>query len=121
MMRAMLLPVAVLALSACTPMQWMRDGAVPATDALEQDASTCRQQAWREAQYRAWSYRPLGPIMMRNGSGRSFVGWPYGPYSYPFGNPFFDEARLTDFCMRAKGYELVPVEKKDDPAQKPPA
>jgi hypothetical protein len=31
-----------------------------------------------------------------------------------------EETRLADFCMRAKGYELVPVEKKD-PAQKPPA
>ena len=118
-MRTLLLPVAVLALTACTPMQWMRDGAVPAPEALEQDASTCRQHAWREAQYRAWAYRPFGPFTMRDASGRRFIGWPYGPY--PFGgDPFFEEARLTDFCMRAKGYELVPVE-KGDPAKKPPA
>ena len=107
------LALAALALSGCTPMQWVREGAVPAAELLEQDSSACRQQAWREAQYRAWSYRPFGPIIMRDGSGRSFVGWPYGPYGYPFGDPFLEEARLEDFCMRAKGYALVPVEKKD--------
>jgi len=108
--RPLLLPLAVLVLCACTPMQWVRDGAVPATEALEQDVSACRQHAWREAQYRAWAYRPIGPITMRDGGGRRFIGWPYGPYPYSFGDPFFEEARLTDFCMRAKGYELEPVE-----------
>jgi hypothetical protein len=91
-------------------MQWVRDGAVPAADALEQDAASCRQEAWREAQYRAWAYRPLGPITLHDAGGRRFIGWPYGPYPYPFGDAFFEEARLADFCMRAKGYELVPVE-----------
>jgi len=77
------------------------------------------RQAWREAQYRAFYYRPYGPFAGRGSFGRPFLGWPYGPSSYPFGDPFLEETRLADFCMRAKGYELVPVEK--DPAQKPPA
>jgi hypothetical protein len=111
-MRLVLLALIVLAFAGCTPMQWVREGVVPAPAALEEDATNCRQQAWREAQYRAWSYRPIGPIAIRDASGgRRFVGWPYGPYAYPFGDPFFEEARLTDFCMRAKGYELVPLDK----------
>ena len=108
-----------LALTACTPLQWVKDGAPPAAEALEQDSTTCRQQAWREAQYRSFAYRPIGPFYARGPAapfGRGFFGWPYGPYSYPIGDPFFDEARLADFCRRAKGYELVPVEKAKPPA-----
>jgi hypothetical protein len=112
---------AVVLLAGCTPMQWVRDGTSPEPEAFEKDSTFCRQQAWREAQYRAWAYRPVAPIVTRDPFGRRFVGWPYSPYAYPFGDPFFDEARLTDFCMRAKGYELVPVEKAEPAAQKPPA
>jgi len=110
MMRPARLAAAAVALSACTPMQWVRDGAVPAPEALAQDSAACHQQAWREAQYRAFAYSTIGPITIREGFGRRFIGWPYGPYAYPFGDPFFEEGRLADFCMRAKGYELVPVE-----------
>jgi len=101
-------------------MQWMREGEAPAPDALEKDSSECRLQAWREAQYRSWAYAPVGPIAMRDPFGRRFIGWPYRPYAYPFGDPFFEEARMMDFCMRAKGYELVPAQKKGESAQKPP-
>jgi hypothetical protein len=116
-MRSSLLAISSAALCACTPMQWMRDGALPEPAAIAQDATTCRQQAWQEAQYRAWAYRPIAPIVSRDPFGRHFVAWPYGSYGSPFGDPFFEEARLTDFCMRAKGYELVPVEKKAETIQ----
>ena len=117
-----LLLVALLALAGCTPMQWVRDGAAPAPEVVEKDAASCRQQAWREAQYRGWAYQPYwwGPSLARRGSfGRSFAPWPYpyGPYPYAWGDPAFEETRLADFCMRAKGYELLPVPK---PAQKAP-
>jgi len=116
-MRPALLSLALLTLTACTPMQWVREGVVPPTEQLEQDSTACRQQAWREAQYRAFAYRPYGPIMSRGPFGRSYVGWPYSAYPYPFGNDvFFDEMRLADFCMRVKGYELVPVPHKPAPA-----
>jgi hypothetical protein len=45
----------------------------------------------------------------RDASGRRFFG-PYGPYADPFGDPFLEEGRLTQFCMRSKGYELLPLE-----------
>ena len=104
---------ALLFLAGCTPLQWVREGAMPDPGVLEKDASTCRQEAWREAQYRSWAYtRPYAPFVRRDPFGRGFVAWPYGPWPYPFSDPFFEEQRLADFCMRAKGYELVPVEKK---------
>lgn len=112
------LALVVASLSACTPMQWMREGVAPDPSVLEKDAVTCRQDAWREAQFRSWAYRSSSPMVLRDGGVRRFVVWPYG-YG-PYADPFFEEARLTEFCMRAKGYELVPVE-KNDPAQKPPA
>jgi hypothetical protein len=111
-----LLPFAflpLLLLAGCTPMQWVRDGAVPAAELLEKDNASCRQQAWRESQYRAWAYRPITPYIARDASGRRFFASPHAFHPYPMygGDPFFDEARLADFCMRAKGYELVPLEK----------
>lgn len=115
LLRFPLLPL--LFLAGCTPMQWVREGAVPATEVLEQDSASCRQQAWREAQFRSWAYRPITPYVSRDAFGRRFVAWPSSLYPYPFGDPFFEEVRLADFCMRAKGYELVPVEK---PAAKAP-
>jgi hypothetical protein len=103
---------AVVLVAGCTPLQWVRDGEVPDPEALRTDTAFCRQEAWREAQWRAFAYRPVGPIMARDPFGRRFVSpWPYAPFPFPAGDPFFDEARLADFCMRAKGYELVPVPK----------
>jgi hypothetical protein len=87
-MRLVPFALAACVLGACTPMQWVRDGQVPAPEALQQDTVSCRQQAFRESQSHWWGY----------------------PYMYPYGDPVFEEARLAEFCMRAKGYELVPVE-----------
>ena len=42
-------------------------------------------------------------------SGR-FVIAPGAPYYDPFYDPFLEEARLTQFCMRNKGYQLKPLE-----------
>jgi hypothetical protein len=112
-MRRLLIALATV-LAGCTPMQWTRDGAVPPAEALEKDSASCRQQAWREAQYRSWAYRSYWgpPLMRRDPFGRAFTAWPYGPSPYPFyADPAFEETRLADFCMRAKGYELVPVER----------
>jgi hypothetical protein len=116
-MRPVLFALVALAFGGCTPLQWVRDGAVPEPEVVEKDASTCRQQAWQEAQYRSWAYyRPYAPIVGRDPLGRRVVTWPYGPWPYPFADPFFEEARLADFCMRAKGYQLVPIEAPKKPS-----
>jgi hypothetical protein len=107
-MRAALL-VLVLFLSGCTPMEWLRQAAGP--EELRQDLARCRQDAWREAQWRSFLYRPFGSTTMIDRFGRRFVV-PYSPFGDPFGDTFIEESRLTDFCMRAKGYSLVPIEQE---------
>ena len=107
---AALLALAVLAAAGCTPMQWVKPDA--SAGQLEQDSVQCQQDAWREARLRGWYYPPMVPYAARDRLGGPFVAWPYGPYGDPFGDPFLEEGRLAQFCMRNKGYELVPAEPK---------
>ena len=75
-------------LAACTPMQWVKPGATP--EEMSRDATQCQDEAFLEANTHLWPYyRGRRLSSLRN-------------------DPFFDEARLTNFCMRIKGYELVP-------------
>lgn len=106
------LVLAVLA-AGCTPMQWVRqDGGGPAL--LQHDLAQCRQEAWREAQWRSFLYRPFGATTLVDRFGRRFVV-PYAPFGDPFGDTFMEESRLAHFCMRSKGYDLVPVEPAKNP------
>jgi hypothetical protein len=108
-----LIAVAVAAAAGCTPMQWVKEDATP--QQLQDDSIQCQQDAWREARSRAWYYRPLGgPIITRD---NRFIGWPYGSGD-PFWDPYLEESRLTQFCMRSKGYALEPVEKSKEPVEK---
>jgi hypothetical protein len=106
---ALLLPPALAVLAGCTPLQWVRADATP--EQLAQDSMHCQQEAWREARLRAWHFRPLGPVPFRDSTGRHFLGWSYDPWADPFGDPYMEEGRLAQFCMRSKGYELQPIEK----------
>jgi hypothetical protein len=107
--RALLAGAAALGVSlvsaGCTPMEWVRPDATP--EQREQDERFCEQEAWREARWRSWYYQPFPMAPFRDASGRRFFP---GPYSDPFNDPFLEEGRLAQFCMRSKGYELVPVE-----------
>ena len=95
--------LAALMVSGCAPLQWVKADAAP--QQIEQDLTQCRQEAWREARWHGFLSRPLGPTL----SGRPFLGWRGSMFGDPFGDEFMEESRLTDFCMRAKGYELTPV------------
>lgn len=99
-----------MAVAACAPMDWTKSDAAP--DQVEADLRSCRQQAWREASWLSFEYyRGYGPFFY-DPFGRPYYGWPYyTPFADPFGDRFLQESRLTDFCMRAKGYELAPVKK----------
>jgi hypothetical protein len=99
----------ILLLAACTPMQWVKADATP--EQLNEDSIRCQQDAWREARLRTWYYRPMGPSVVQDATGRRIVVSPMGAYD-PFGDPFMEESRLAHSCMRAKGYELVPVPKQ---------
>lgn len=99
-----------LLLAACTPLQWVKADANP--EQFDKDMHDCQQEAWREASIHSWNYFPLGPTMFRDSLGRRFLAWPTGPFSDPFGERFMEESRLAHFCMRSKGWQLVPAEKK---------
>jgi hypothetical protein len=96
-------------------MEWVKPDASP--EEANQDAMICQQEAWREARLRSWYYRPIGPMVARDAAGRPFVSWPAGAFGGPFDDPFMEEGRLAQFCMRAKGYELVPSDKVQRPPQ----
>jgi hypothetical protein len=100
-------------LGACTPMQWVKEDATQAQ--LETDAAHCQQEAWREASFRGWAFRPSTPVMVRDASGRPFMVWQHSPFADPFGDRFMEESRLANFCMRAKGYRLEEVPKAEGP------
>jgi hypothetical protein len=100
-------------------MQWVKSDATP--QRFSQDSIECQQEAWREARLRAWHYSALGPYPSRDRFGRPAFAWPYSPWGDPCGDTFLEEGRLASFCMRSKGYELVPVEKPAAPQKEAPA
>jgi hypothetical protein len=89
-----LIPLLLLATAACTPMQWARKDTTP--EQFGQDLGYCREEAWREAQWHSSLF--LNRYVV-----------PYSAFGSPFGDAYIEESRLTAFCMRAKGYELVPL------------
>ncbi len=91
-------------LGACTPMRWDHPAFGP--EQAAQETSDCRQQAWIESQrnsfmYDGWRY----PRYARGPDGRIRAY----PAPYMMNDRYFDEMRLADFCMRNKGFKLVPV------------
>jgi hypothetical protein len=103
-MRKVLPLLALLILTGCgTPMRWEKPGIVGEAQAADQ--ADCRSAA----RYEAMRMFPYGLGMTS-----------YGPYSSATSRAlwlqrtdserFFAENRLAAFCMRNKGYELVPIE-----------
>jgi hypothetical protein len=109
LLRALVLLGAAFA-AGCTPMRWVKPDVT--AQQLNQDAAQCHQQAWHEARWRSFLYRPIGPTLYHDRYGRRFAGWPYSPFGDPFGDEFMEQSRLAHFCMRAKGYELAPAERE---------
>jgi hypothetical protein len=96
-----------LAAAACTPMQWVKEDSDPQQAAA--DSRECQMQAWQEARWRAFMYQGMyGPVYYRDALGRPFVAW-QRPFYDPFADPFLEESRLLDYCMRARGYALQPM------------
>ena len=108
--RALAAATAALALAGCANTQWVRPDTAP--QQAEQDAIDCNQAAWREARSWAWSYGSYGTMPFFDAMGRSAFAWPSGPFYGPFGDPYLEEGRLAQFCMRKKGYDLQEVPKK---------
>ena len=119
-MRIILFAALLLTAAGCgPPMQWVKPGAT----AMEsgQDLADCRRAARHEARYsdwygysgfNSWGYWPNRPVLVRDRFGRLHHAWTYDSFS-PFNDPYRsslqEESRLERFCMRAKGFELVPA------------
>ena len=101
-MRPILAAAVLLFANACAPMEWARPGAD--TTQVQADLQQCQQDAWHEARVRSFHYGAFGPMMYRDAFGRRVYAG--GPFSDPWGDRFMEEARLAQFCMRTKGYEL---------------
>lgn len=88
-----------LLLAGCASVAWVRPDTPPAQ--AQADQAQCQDLAWRDAQYAAWR-QPWMP------------GWgsegPWGPWRL---DPFYEQSRLADFCMRARGYQLVEIPRDD--------
>lgn len=105
MTRAPLLTWGSLALAGgCTPMVWEhRSFGTPPTVV---ESEECRRSAYREAQHHAYFYAFTRPRFYRDGRGGPILDpWP----SFGADDPFFPEQGLYRFCLRAKGYHLVPA------------
>ncbi|TWT10542.1 hypothetical protein [Reyranella sp. CPCC 100927] len=107
--------LAALTLGGCGQYAWERPDTTEAT--LVADQKDCRQQAYSEA-FRSYAFYTGFPLM-----GPSYWGYrSYPDYWYwrqrLESERFFYESRLTNFCMRNKGYTLVKV--GDDVQAVPP-
>ena len=111
--RTLAISAAVALCLGCTPMQWVKADATP--EQLNQDTIQCQQDAWREARLRSWNFQPLSPVVAQDASGRRMLVWPSSTFYDPFRDPFLEESRLSQLCMRSKGYQRVPVEPKKAP------
>lgn len=107
--------------------RWEKSGTDERIAAI--DLSACYQAARQEVRQEAfetWPYAAYGPPYW----GFPYWNWgmPYWGSGIPYWGPvywaqadsfrFHMEGRLTDFCMRSKGYQLVTV---SQPQARPPA
>jgi len=111
-MRSVLAVLAVLA-SGCAPTQWVKADATP--EQMKRDAIECQQEAWSKAHVSPSYSPPIGPVVVQDAAGHATVMWPGGPFAGAFGDPLLEEGRLAQFCMRARGYELVPAAPRKAP------
>lgn len=98
--------VGALALAACgPPMRWEHPRLAGAD--AQAEFSDCSRQAWAEARHRAWMNRWTRPSYVRGRDGRVYAVDPW--HRSAFDDSWFEEMRLRDFCLRNKGFRLVPV------------
>ncbi|SJZ50081.1 hypothetical protein SAMN02745126_01366 [Enhydrobacter aerosaccus] len=114
-------PLLLLAFaSACSlpETRWEKPGADE--KATANDLADCRRAARQEA-FQAWPFFTYGPPYW------GFPSWGWGsPWGFPYwgqydSSRFYTENRLTDFCMRNKGYQLVTIAPPQTRAATPPA
>ena len=99
--------VCLLFAAGCADLRWHKDGADAA--ALERDLGECQQQARAQAARESWSPWLAGsPVIGVDAQGRANLSQP-GRLDT---DRFLREHDLARACMRGRGYELVPAEKR---------
>lgn len=93
----------LLAAGGCTQMHWVKEGADEGE--VRKDVAECGREAWRRAYDRTVYYGAAAPVVLRDSQGRPAILNPYGP----FPDPVLLQSQLANFCMRERGYSLVPV------------
>ena len=107
---ALMASVPMASLAGCaTPSHWEKAGAD--LEATRADMQDCRRQASQEA------FRQHAFDVGFSRYGAAWWGYPRRPSYAMFSSRldsdrYYSEHRLTNFCMRIKGYELVPDEPK---------
>jgi hypothetical protein len=107
-MRKVFALAALTGLAGCgTPSHWEKPGAD--LEATRADVRDCRRLASQEA----FRQQAFDVGFARYGS--PWWGYPHRPSYAVFRSRldtdrFYSDHRLTNFCMRSKGYELVPDE-----------
>ncbi|OAI52627.1 hypothetical protein AYO46_05030 [Betaproteobacteria bacterium SCGC AG-212-J23] len=91
---ARFLLTAFLLLAGCAPLQWTRPDATP--EQTQADTADCQQRAWQESNFRSFGYGP---------------GYRWSRYPF-WGDRYYDETRLTRFCMEVRGYSLEAAPKQ---------
>ncbi len=95
-----------LVVVACTPQHWEHPQL--GTQQAQADLQACNQSARQQSFRYGGSAFDYGPRFARGPDGRVFVD-PSPTRPYP--DPYLQEGQLRDYCMRSKGYQLVPDEK----------
>ena len=112
-MRKVLPVLLMLGVAACgSDLRWQKPGV--SDEGATVDLGSCRHAAQLEANryYSPWGF---------GGWGAHGWGWGFGRRSSLWwqmradDERFYAENRLTSFCMRTKGYDLVKVEKPQPP------
>jgi hypothetical protein len=106
-MRFAILAVAILITAGCADLRWHKPGA--SASMLEQDLGECQGQARVRSSHFARPFAPDWPrVIGMDARGRPVVA----PYDRLDTDRFLYEHDLTRNCMNAKGYDLVPSEKR---------
>jgi len=98
--------VSVLALAACTPMQWTRPDATSAQ--VEKDSQECEELAYRQMQAKPYPYLAVDPLIVQDSFARAQNRFPPGVFVDPYGDRFIEEGRIASQCMRSRGYASTP-------------
>lgn len=100
---------ALLALAACAPKPWTKEGAT--VEQLRSDQRACEFDAYREVQQRqSRSASTMGPAVVGGPTGtqsRRFNTTPQGPFADQRGTQLSEEDRLVAECMRGRGYQRL--------------